>query len=157
MKKDLFVLSEYTKIISSILKHEFHVPVVISQLHEIKFGDGITLFYAITREGHRFLVNIMGRKVQDDAILYWIENIDHSGKVCEFYYDQDRFVMTFSRGEKFNHEFLAYIYLYGNRYPAIFFVPGKIYRSYSLMLARIYNKHVFYIPDELCVSLAKAL
>jgi hypothetical protein len=153
-RKDLYLQSEYIHLITMILKNEFNVQVVINQCHDIKMGDGNTLFYVITREKYRFLVNIMGRKVQDDKILYWVESIDHAGKVCEFFYDIDRFALTFQRGEKYNHEFLVYFYVYGNKYPALRFVPGKIYREYSKMLSRIYKKHHFILPDELRVMTA---
>lgn len=151
-KKDLILQSEYIEIISLILKQEFSVPVIISQFHEIKVGDGNSLFYIITRDGFRYMVNIMGLNPKDNSLLYWVESIDHAGKVCEFFYDQDLFIITFQRGEKYNHEFLVYLYFVGNKFPAIRFIPGKIYRSYSRMLSRYYRKYPFVLPAELRVA-----
>ncbi|MBC7473083.1 MAG: hypothetical protein H7263_02235, partial [Candidatus Sericytochromatia bacterium] len=72
--KDLYAQSEYLEFINSMIIQEFGKKAVITEIHLLKTGDGNILFYILTEEGFHFLVNIMGKKIQDDAVMYWIEN-----------------------------------------------------------------------------------
>ncbi len=149
---DLFQKSENVQVISDMLKQEFNRPVIISQIHTIKIGDGNSLFYVISEDGYHLLVNIMGRKVQEDTFLFWIENVDYAGKLCEFFYERDIFVLTFNRGKQFNNEYLAYHYCYGNRYPEIKFIPQEKYSLYSEMISKSFKKHKLELPKELMIT-----
>lgn len=146
--QDLYSQSEYTEIITGMMQQEYGKKVLIGQLHLIRMGDGNTVFYVVSNENYRFLVNIMGRKIQDNALLYWIENINYAGEMDKYYYDRDLFVITFRRGEKFNNEYLSYFYVYGNKYPAIRFVEEKVYPNYLKMLDSTYKKFDFKLPKE---------
>lgn len=146
---DLFSKSEFVEIITSMMEQDYGKKPVISRFHPIKTGDGNILFYLITAEDHHFLIDIVGKKVQTDALMYWIENINHAGKVHELYYERDLAVITFFRGEKYNNEYLAYFYVFGDRFPAIRFITEEMYDNYSKMLAKRYKKYDIKLPDDL--------
>ena len=147
--KDLYAQSEYLEFINSMIIQEFGKKAVITEIHLLKTGDGNILFYILTEEGFHFLVNIMGKKIQDDAVMYWIENINHAGKIDQLFVARDLFVLTFSRGEKYNNEYLSYFYHYGNKYPAIRFVTEEIYPNYIKMLEKNYKRYDMKLPEHL--------
>jgi hypothetical protein len=121
--KDLFLQSEFTNLITKILSIEFNKKFKISRIHNLLNSDGNTLFYIITDDNNKFLVNIMGKKIEgeSESLLYWVENINSAGKIDKLFYAKDFLVLSFSRGEKYNNEFIFYIYQYGNQYPKIVF------------------------------------
>lgn len=146
---DLFTKSEFVELVTSMMENDYGKKPDISRFHPIKAGEGNAVFYVITADKNCFLVDLVGKKIQDNALLYWIENINHSGKLHEFYYERDLVVLTFFRGEKFNNEYLSYFYVYGDRFPAIRFVPQDVYPNYSKMLSKRYKKHELTIPEDL--------
>lgn len=146
---DLFGKSEFVEIVTSMMEQDYGKIPIISRFHPIRSGDGNTLFYVITEEGNHFLIDLVGKKVQTDALLYWIENINHAGKLYEIFYERDLVIITFFRGELYNNEFLSYFYVFGDRFPAIRFIPKDLYPNYNGMLAKRYKKHEITIPDDL--------
>lgn len=146
---DLFSKSEFVEIITSMMEQDYGKKPVISRCHHIKSGEGNVLFYVITQENYHFLVDIVGKKVQTDALIYWIENLNHTGKLYEIYYERDLVIVTFFRGKKYNNEYLSYFYVYGDRYPAIRFIPQETYPNYSAMMASKYKKFDVKLPDDL--------
>jgi len=148
IKKNLAQSSEFLELITTILNYETKKNVVISQCHGLKTGDGSHLFLVVTQENRSFLVDLVGRKIQDNALIYWVENIDQAGKLADIYYERDLLIITFFRGEKFNNEYLSYIYTYGNRYPAIKFISQQDYKSYTAVLEKLYKKQKIELPGE---------
>jgi len=146
--KDLFMQSKYIEVITSIMEKELNSKVTISQIHTIKIGDGNSVFYLVTKENDRFLIDLAGLKIQTNDLLYWIENINHAGKICDFFYDRDIVIITFQRGENYKNEYLSYIYIYGHQYPSIKFIPNEIYPNYSKNLTKKFKKHYFELPKE---------
>lgn len=146
-EQTLTLRTDYLETVSKMFEMDFGKPVTISQFHVIKHGDGNTVFYVVTQDNYRFLVDLVGYK--ENELIYWIENIDFSGKLAELFYSEDQVVITFSRGEKYNNEYLAYFYVFGNKYPALRFVPNDLYEKYSMMLANRYKKHqIKGLPEE---------
>lgn len=146
-EQTLTLKTDYLETVSKMFEMDFGKPVTISQFHVIKHGDGNTVFYVVTQDNYRFLVDLVGYKKNE--LIYWIENIDFSGKLAELFYSEDQVVITFSRGEKYNNEYLAYFYVFGNKYPALRFVPNELYEKYSMMLANRYKKHQLKgLPEE---------
>lgn len=146
-EQTLTLRTDYLETVSKMFEMDFGKPVTISQFHVIKHGDGNTVFYVVTQDNYRFLVDLVGYK--ENELIYWIENIDFSGKLAELFYAEDQVVITFSRGEKYNNEYLAYFYVFGNKYPALRFVPNELYEKYSMMLANRYKKHqIKGLPEE---------
>lgn len=146
-EQTLTLRTDYLETVSKMFEMDFGKPVTISQFHVIKHGDGNTVFYVVTQDNYRFLVDLVGYK--ENELIYWIENIDFSGKLAELFYAEDQVVITFSRGEKYNNEYLAYFYVFGNKYPALRFVPNDLYEKYSIMLANRYKKHQLKgLPEE---------
>lgn len=146
-EQTLTLKTDYLETVSKMFEMDFGKPVTISQFHVIKHGDGNTVFYVVTQDNYRFLVDLVGYK--ENELIYWIENIDFSGKLAELFYAEDQVVITFSRGEKYNNEYLAYFYVFGNKYPALRFVPNDLYEKYSIMLANRYKKHQLKgLPEE---------
>lgn len=147
----LTLRSDYLETVSKMFEMDFGKPVTISQFHVIKHGDGNTVFYVVTEENYRFLVDLIGYK--ENQLLYWIENIDFAGKMVELFYAEDEVIITFSRGEKYNNEYLIYFYVYGNKYPAVRFVANEYYEKYSEMLSARYTKHkIKGLPEEFFVG-----
>lgn len=147
---DLFSKSEFVEVITSMMEQDYGKRPIISRCHPIRAGNGNILFYVITKgDNNHFLIDIVGKKVQTDELIYWIENINHAGKLHEIYYERDLIVVTFFRGEKFNNEYLSYFYVYGDRYPAVRFVPQETYNNYSFMLSKRYKKLDINLPDDL--------
>jgi len=146
--KDLFMQSKYVEVITSIMEQELKTKITISQIHNLKLGDGNAVFYLLTDENDRYLVDLAGLKIQTNELLYWIENINHAGKIHEFFYKRDIIIITFQRSEEYKSEYLSYIYIYGNQYPSIKFIPKEIYPKYSKRLAQEFKKHSFQLPKE---------
>lgn len=148
LKNNLAQSSEFLELITKILASETKKKVAISQCHGLKTGDGSHLFLVVTQEKRLYLVDLVGRKIQDNALIYWVENIDQAGKIADIYYERDLLIITFFRGEKFNNEYLSYIYTYGNRYPAIKFIAQNDYEKYTEVLAKLYKKQKLDLPGE---------
>lgn len=138
--KDLFLQSEFTNLITQILKKEFNSNFVISRLHNLLHGYGNTLFYIITNDNKKFLVNIMGKKIQDNSLLYWVEKVNNLGKIENIFYEKDFLVLYFNRSEKYNNEFIFYTYAYGNQYPKVTFATKEEKEKYVDYLSKMYKK-----------------
>ncbi len=139
---------EFLETVSQMFLQDFGKIVIISELHVLKQGDGNTLFYVITQENYKFLVDLTGIKGND--LMYWIESIDFAGKVTDIFYTQDQIVTVFSRGEKYNNEYLVYFYIYGNKYPAVRFIPSDLYDKYIKMLSSQYIRHEMkFLPEHI--------
>jgi len=149
---DLFLKSEFLEIVTSMMEQDYGKKPIISRFHPIMSSNGNSVFYVITEEGNKFIVDLVGRKVQDDALLYWIENINHSGLLHEVFYERDLVILTFFRGEQFNNEYLSYFYVYGDRFPAIRFIPQDIYPNYNKMLVKRYKQQNITIPEDLLLK-----
>jgi hypothetical protein len=142
--------SGYVELITELFGQEFGKKVLITQFHTLKLGDGNSLFYVIVKGGLKFLVNVMGKTAPPEStLLYWIEEINHAGKLTEILYETDTIVVSFDRGDLYNGEHLVYLYVYGNRYPALRFVPKDAYESYLAKLSERFKKHTFELPDGL--------
>lgn len=140
--------SEFLETISQMFLQDFGKQVTISELHTIKQGDGNTLFYVITQENYKFLVDLTGVKGND--LIYWIESIDFAGKITDVFYTQDQIITVFSRGENYNNEYLVYFYIYGNKYPAVRFIPSEMYDKYIKLLSSKYIKHeIKFLPEHI--------
>lgn len=150
-EQTLTLRSDYLETISKMFEMDFGKPVTISNFHVLKHGNGNTVFYVVTQDNYKFLVDLIGYK--ENQLIYWIENIDFSGKLAELFYAEDDVVITFSRGDKYNNEYLAYFYTFGNRYPAVRFISNDLYLKYSEMLAARYIKHkIKGLPEEFFVG-----
>lgn len=147
--KNLAIKSQYVEVLSNLLEHEFGKPVTISEFHELKLGDGNSLFYVILQEGYKLLVDIVGKKPQENMLLFWVESIDHAGKLDKIFYGPDVIVTIFSRGEKFNNEYLVYLYSYPNTYPSTRFVTNEMYSKYVDMMSQRYKAYNFKLPEGL--------
>lgn len=154
-EKDLYLQSEYINLVSSMMKRDLKSEIIINRFHTIRKGDGNTLFYVITKDSHHYLVNIMGRKIENDALLYWIESINSCGKIVDFFYDRDLFALVFFRGKKYNNEYLVYLYSFGHAYPAVRLIPENIYPNYRKMLAKNHKSFLLDLPDDLMIKSAK--
>lgn len=148
--KDLFSQSEFTNTINKLLSIEFKVKLTISRIHNLLNKEGNILFYVITDDNNKFLINIMGKKIQDDSILYWVENINTIGKIETIFYARDFFVICFARGEKYNNEFIFYTYQYGNQYPRVTFVDIEKKNEYLEYISLKYKKvDLTDIPEDI--------
>ncbi|MFN8671373.1 MAG: hypothetical protein U0457_04715 [Candidatus Sericytochromatia bacterium] len=151
-EKTAMLKSEFLETVSKMFENDFGKPVGISEFHTLKQGDGNNLFYVVTDEGYKFLVDLTGVS-KNSELIYWIENIDFSGKIANIFYTQDQIIIIFSRGEKYNNEYIVYFYVYGNKYPAIRFLANEVYPNYVKMLSNRYKKHeIKYIPKELYIN-----
>lgn len=142
--------SGYVELMTQLFEQEFGKRVLITQFHTLKLGDGNSLFYVIVEGGFRFLVNVMGQKpAPENTLLYWIEEINHAGILTDLLYQKDVIVISFDRGELYNGEHLVYLYIYGNRYPAVRFVPKENYESYLAKLLEKFKPYEFKLPEGL--------
>lgn len=111
----------------------------IDSFEELPSNDK-ALYSLTTKDNEKYLICIYGINEQTQQAIYWMDRFTYYGKIQEVFTDEFLTVIVFSRGEKYQNEYLIKHYNQTSGYPMTELIPETEYSERIDTLKQVFMK-----------------
>ncbi|MFN8577271.1 MAG: hypothetical protein U0354_10475 [Candidatus Sericytochromatia bacterium] len=126
------------KIIEIFLKKSKRSTEIL-KLEELP-SDNKGLYSLITKDNENYVICIYGINENTQQAIYWMDRVTYYGKIQEVFTDEYLTVIVYSRGEKYQNEYIVKHYNQNSGYPMTELIPQSEYNERIETLKQVFIK-----------------